>query len=363
MNSAVVTSLYFLSAACFLGLLHQYLWPQRRMTRLKTELFSSDNKVTDAYTPGFVGWKSGRDLAIWIQRSSRSYSVVKRGWISGHKHIFEIGLGRMTVLDEFPSLADAVRSLVDLRSKEHAVELRLKERQSRELAEAAENQRLVSEERRRSWEKLETSLDQLFESQQKVLWRPESTRLPAGISRDEAWIAISTSIEEMLDSLESDVVGSYLADSQILIEGFIGTSNWESDDEQLHEALIWHLLFSTLIEDWDSRQVGYSIQSRFADLERWEYLAALATLSIRVSTAHDTEYLAWLGEVAASALIRSWRLSHPSEYLSGTMPTDLEVWIEAPPGRQDKSIIIPYFLKGTVPSLHRMERFVALISP
>lgn len=362
MNDLLFFSLLLFGIMCLGFSAYQYFSPKLRLSELATELFRNKSHYSSGYLPGESTWTTGNNLAIWKRRRSKSYSVVKHGRIRGSQTIFEVGLGRMTVLNEFEDLASAVHSLLDLRARETEQLQKAQEQRDREEA-LAETQRRLGDEKRKHWAHMERELDQFLGSDLDWTWRPEPVSIPKEISLQQAWEIVTLSLDEMLSVTQSERKNGDLLESVVLIEGFVGSLDWFEDDHRLNEALIWHSVLSVLAQPADGVRIFVAVLDRFARLNKWDTFSAFAILWGRIAVSDDAPGgVSSFRRLAISAATRHWRLSSPETFLAAEMPPELNDWCQLVTDTQSKPGLCPTTSHESRIQLQRVDQFTMLLA-
>jgi hypothetical protein len=222
--------------------------PKPRISSIANQLFASDSSRAEIYLPSEYSWSEGHGLAIWKLRGSRQFAIVRKGSHKGQSSFFELGMGRMSLVQEVDAVDKALRLLLEMRSSEEitavekfkAEEFYQKEQEEKRL-EVARAKQLENEKRiidcHIEWSGYEARMNQVLLSLSGSDWRPERTQLPIGVTIKEAWDVVSAMIDELVSGLRHGKTGTEFSDIRTLIFGLVGAVDWATDEPESNEAL------------------------------------------------------------------------------------------------------------------------------
>ena len=330
-------SLFIGSAGLLLILFGSYqrFAPKPRISAIANQLFATDSHRAEIYLPSEYSWRDGHGLAIWQCRGARQFAIVRKGSYEGQSSFFELGMGRLSLVQEVDTVDEALRLLLEMRSSEEIAaaekykteELYQKEQEEIRL-QVARAKQLENEKRITAchieWSGYEARMDQVLLSLSGSDWRPERTQLPIGVTIKEAWDVVSVMIDELIGGLRHGNTRTEFSDIRTLIFGLVGAVDWAMDEPESNEALMWASVFSLLSDIDNGRSACSVVLNRFAKAEHWDLVHSLSVAWARIEADQlDRSRFTPLFECATGAMVKWWRITHPMDYDRATMPAQL----------------------------------------
>jgi hypothetical protein len=338
---------------------YQWFSPQPRISSIANQLFATDRYRAAMYLPSKYSWSKGHGLALWKLRGSKQFAIVRKGLQKGQRSFFELGIGKLSIVKEVDTLDQALLLLLEIRATEQlevakrfeAEERYRKEQEELRLevarAQLEENEKRVSA-RHMEWAKYEDRMNQLLQTLGGSNWRPEKTQLPPGITIKEAWSVVTALIDDLINDQRRGNGRIDFSEIRILIIGLVGVIDWTKDLSETNEALMWSAILSLLNDVEPGRLVSSTVLNRFAESGYWNLVYGLSVAWARIEADHlDQSRFSPLVECALGAMVRWWRITHPTDFNSALMPSELTSQIEAftkagtvtlPPAYGDNSI-------------------------
>ena len=363
----MIQLVYFALAVSGMSLLvieiYRYLSPRIRRRDLELELFCKDTQRAQIFLPGKIAWARNHGVAIWIPRRSFRYAVVSKMPVPGTQRVFEFGIGRISIIFESEDLSGALFELErhrkkSLSEKKRFEELELNARIQRENADAAALRKKISQ-----WVDMEKSIDDYVHACKNSQWPYKSSTLPSGASLDEAWYVVSKSIDRLVSTLSIGDNGSAISETRILVDGFVGLLAEDSPHKCFDEALLWSAIFALATDIEMGREQGRSAIKRLAERGNWQFVHGLAAQWARLEMEQlDRSMIGLLSEHAASALLKSWRISDPNAYLAGDIPRGIEQQINCHLDFARSLSVSHTALVFCTPEVRRLDEFVLLLT-
>ena len=354
-------SLFIGSAGLLLILFGSYqrFAPKPRISAIANQLFATDSHRAEIYLPSEYSWRDGHGLAIWQCRGARQFAIVRKGSFEGQSSFFELGMGRLSLVQEVDTVDEALRLLLEMRSSEEIAaaekykteELYQKEQEEIRL-QVARAKQLENEKRITAchieWSGYEARMDQVLLSLSGLDWRPERTQLPIGVTIKEAWDVVSAMIDELVNQLRHGNIGTEFSDTRTLIFGLVGATDWASDEPEPNEALMWAAIFLLLSNINDGRAASSVVLTKFAKAGHWDLVHGLSVAWARIEADQlDQSRCRPLIEFASGSMVKWWRITNPTDFDKATMPSHLASQLEElsratpvmiPPVNGDKKI-------------------------
>jgi hypothetical protein len=331
----------------FVGLLlfifSSYLWfsPQPRTSSMAHQLFATESRRAETYLPSDSSWSEGQGLALWKLRGPKQYAIVRKGSQKGFPSLFEFGIGRLSIVKEVATLNQALLLLIEMRETEElAVGKKLdtdeySTKEPEEIRLELSRARQFEEKNRVSachieWAKYEARMNQALQTFEGNHWRPENTRLPAGITIDEAWRVISTSIDDLVNELRRGNRQIDFSETRTLIYGLVGVIQKIETPSETNEAFMWAAIFSLLNDVKTGRLVSSTVLEGFAESGCWDLVYGLSVAWARIEAVQTNQSnFNPLAECALGAMIKWWRITNPTDFNQASMPSELTFQIEA----------------------------------
>jgi len=363
-------SLFIGSVGLILILLGGYLWlaPKPRISSIANQLFATDTQRADIYLPSEYSWSEGHGLALWKRRGSKRFAIVRKGSLAGKQNFRELGIGRLSLVQEVDAVDQALRLLLEMRSDEESKavqkfeeEERYKKEQEEIRLKAARARQLENEKRvtacHSEWARHEHQMNQVLQALGGSDWRPAGAQLPTGVTIDEAWNVVSAMIDEFVNDLRLGNIGTDLSDIRTLIFGLVGASDWLSDHPGSNEALVWAAVFSLLSDVKDGREACSVALNKFAKAGHWDLVHGLSVAWARIEADQlDQSRFTPLIECATGALITSWRVNNPADYDTATMPSQLVHELEKL-SKATPSLLLPVAGTSGIERIDEFTRF------